>query len=253
MDYKVGDQILVKLTITETTSDSFKATAGVADEWFLPYPSIVALVERAVEEQPPAPEPTPEPKIKVGDRVKLTHFDKQGVVIYNDGHEFFPFHVRLDSGDAHWYSESALELTPETPAPEPRRFQVGDKVLVRGDRCTIVKDDHSHTYPFKVKWDDGSEGDEWCAPEELTLIEEPAALRFKVGDKVIHKFRPDWGVGTVSRVLADHIDCDVEEFMQDHLADTRSREAPYAVKYSHPSYCFSENWWTAEEHLIAAE
>jgi hypothetical protein len=245
MDYKVGDQILVKLTITEICPNNVRASAGVGDKWFLPNSYIVALVERAVEEQPPAPEPTPEPRIKVGDRVKLTHSDKQGVVIYDDGSDFLLFYVRLDSGDAHWYSESVLELTPETPAPEPRRFQVGDKVLVRGDRCTIVKDDHSHTYPFKVKWDDGSEGDEWCAPEELTLIEEPAApaLRFKVGDKVIHRFKPEWGCGTITKVRPEHEDVD------DRDADTSEIGlAPYYVKYPH--HC---DWNCFEKNLIAAE
>jgi hypothetical protein len=83
-------------------------------------------------------------------------------------------------------------------------------------------------------------------------VEEPEVkLKFKVGDKVIHRFRPDWNVGVIKEV-DDSAEC-TDYYNFDAKTSSRRGTTPYKIRFPDWNYCGTphpDTWWTAEENII---
>lgn len=154
------------------------------------------------------------------------------------------------------------EAPPEPESEKPKlAYAVGDEVLVKGVIVTVDEDDE--TYPYRVRINNFSISD-WVEVEDIAGKASPTAdvkeeskpePKFKVGDKVIHKFRPDWGVGTVKSYTGFVSDL-VEYFEYGKYSD-RNTDKAYYVEFP---YFFVDNedkkrieiWTTAEQNLVPA-
>jgi hypothetical protein len=143
-------------------------------------------------------------------------------------------------------------------------YKVGDKVLVEVE---IVEVDLEDSYlPYLVKFDDDTYWmnaelihspspsiDEKLDLEYKQLAEVTPELKYKIGDKVQHKFKPEWGIGIIK-------DIDEWNYTYDYCDDTYypvdDQYAPYGVEYStykdNANAVPKENggWYTKEENLI---
>ena len=74
-------------------------------------------------------------------------------------------------------------------------------------------------------------------------------LKFKVGDRVTHKNRPQWGVGTIAKI--NDVFPSTTDFMSLEAGDAvdvpDGQNNPYCVEF--PNGAFG-SWWTMEENLI---
>lgn len=149
-------------------------------------------------------------KYKVGDEFLL----KAKVVEVDEDDSRLPYKVTLGDRDLDvaWIDGSVVfAVIPgaepvAAPAPEPARFKVGDWVIWRDYEgrgpAKIIQDDESEI-PYLIKWpDDGHVA--WSRAGSLTRAEAPAPKpepKFKVGDRVIHRNCPEWGIGKVETVV----------------------------------------------------
>jgi hypothetical protein len=83
-------------------------------------------------------------------------------------------------------------------------------------------------------------------------------MKYKVGDKVKHKFKPEWNIGTI--VNYSLYDEPIPEYINHGYEEESlgSLVAPYIVlypcfKWDKVDRPFEGEWWTAEENLILVE
>lgn len=147
-----------------------------------------------------------------------------------------------------WPKFNCNGAKPE-PAAAERKFKVGDKVLssmytVLGEG-EIVAVDKSEV-PYRVRWPDGKI--HWQVGEHLTLSGEPP---FKVGDRVTHIHKPEWGVGEIVKInrdnppTTDYFGKPFPEFLSKKGIDN-----PYLVAFKNYD---CETWYCCEENLRRAE
>lgn len=141
------------------------------------------------------------------------------------------------------------------------KFKVGDVLLLKVVIDEVDPDDERYAYRDRVTeaWFNDSDvfavvstaSDEPAEPE---APKEPEP-RFHEGDEVIHKNKPEWGVGVVAEVNTEP-SLSLNEFWQPG-AGPRARGEPvpirYHVKYAHKDeWIGGAFWWTAEGNLVPA-
>lgn len=155
------------------------------------------------------------------------------------------------------------EAYPEPePTPEPDKpklaYAEGDKVMVYGEIVRVDEDDAEYPYLVRVN----NVGADWVYPSDIAGKVEPDVKeeskpepKFKVGDKVIHKFKPEWGVGTVRGHTTDIPG--LPEYFESSKFSRRYVDQAYDVEYPHFFIDRAlvqriETWTTAEENLVLA-
>lgn len=137
-------------------------------------------------------------------------------------------------------------------------YVVGDVVLMKVRVIAVNKDSE---FPYLTESMDGETQSILTTENILALVsrEEPMpkpTAVFAVGDSVIHKHKPDWGVGVVREILEDDFCKDLEEFWgynDKPCARDAMTLVRYKVEYSHKTEPFGNNrWYTAEENLVRA-
>jgi hypothetical protein len=146
-------------------------------------------------------------------------------------------------------------------------YKTGDIVLVKAKINNV--DPNDEFFPYDLIFDDLN--GLWVTPEEVVAlvereeetvevveekVEEPKVkLKYKVGDKVIHKFKPEWNVGIISSINESQLH--VPEYMVHGYGEESKGEfvAPYNVmypdfKWEEEDSAFRHKWWTTEENLI---
>jgi heat shock protein HspQ len=136
-------------------------------------------------------------------------------------------------------------------------IRVGDVVLIKGTVVDIDEGDKHQPYCFEF---DNSGDDFWCNAEIVALVERASlikdedsdnsdkipSLKLRIGDKVRHKHKPEWGVGeivkvdTVYRVVSDY----------DSSTHRKDMQAKYAVRYPTSDY---GDWWTADVNILVGD
>lgn len=179
-----------------------------------------ALLEAMTEPvEPVVPEPEPEPKFKVGDRVKYTGSSKYTRSWLLGKLGTVKAVLRPTNVDVSWdggdqctgvFPES-LELIPDPPA---LKFKVGDRVVFGGyddpkyhGEIVAIRSDRT----AQVRYDSGGGSDAEGIPQLISdLSPEPAdykrPLRFQVGDWVrwdTSNGCADWGIGQITEVRDD--------------------------------------------------
>jgi hypothetical protein len=142
-------------------------------------------------------------------------------------------------------------------------YKVGDKVLMEVEIVSVDKDDEWLTY--EIEFDDdtywvsggmihsASPSIDQKLELEWKAAQESSELKYKIGDKVQHKFKKEWGIGIIK-------DIDEWNYTYDYCDDTyevvEDQYAPYGVEYStykdNANAVPEENggWYTKEENLI---
>jgi hypothetical protein len=140
-------------------------------------------------------------------------------------------------------------------------YKVGDKVLVVATIDEV--DENDNYFPYSVTFRDGPL---WIGGEEIfsnvpSIDEESEMkwregretpdLKYKIGDKVYHKYKKEWGIGVIDGIDPD---CFTIEYMEESYKFTDDIYSPYSVTY--PSYKDSVNsepyeagWYTAESNI----
>jgi hypothetical protein len=201
MKYKVGDVLLLRVTVDRVDETdcvlSYRSNVDgrmSTGTWFGDS-QVFAVVSKAEE-------PVEEKRLEVGEWVTVKARPDFGVAkIEIDDRGSFPFMVRFSDGESHWYKQDQLTRA-EAPKPEPE-LKVGDWVTSRDYRewgaGQIIEVDNQKSLAFNVRYSNGEERRN--SKYYLTKAEasKPQAL-FKVGDRVIHRNAPHWGVGVVTEV-----------------------------------------------------
>lgn len=210
------------------------------------------------DEAYPEPEPTPEPEkpklaYAVGDEVLV----KGVIVMVDEDDETYPYHVRINNF-SNWVEveDIAGKASPaagvkEDPKPEPVKYEAGTKVRSKirphlgvGTYLFYYKSNDYDNLPHEVEF---SGSTHWLSDGEIEVVTESAPAKpepkFKVGDKVIHKFKPVWGVG---EVLEIHQKTAQYDFFGGDNPETMPATRVYKVRFSHWV------WTTAEENLVLA-
>jgi hypothetical protein len=139
-------------------------------------------------------------------------------------------------------------------------YKVGDKVLVEVEIVEVDLEDSS--LPYLVKFDGettwvGKEDIRSALPsidQELEMEDKAATeeLKYKIGDKVQHKYKPEWGIGTITQIDTSIFDID---YLDDSYDEVYDLPLPYLVRY--PEYKNNSNdegrpdvWYTKESNII---
>jgi hypothetical protein len=135
-------------------------------------------------------------------------------------------------------------------------YKVGDKVLMEVEIVSVDKDDEWLTY--EIEFDDETY---WVSPKDIysalpKVSEEEVfsstELKYKIGDKVYHKYKKEWGIGKIEDAIFEHVDVDYTDASYN---TSEELYAPYRVSY--PLWkCDEEDnepdsspWWTAESNI----
>jgi hypothetical protein len=138
-------------------------------------------------------------------------------------------------------------------------YKVGDKVLMEVEIVSVDKDDEWLTY--EIEFDDETY---WVSPKDIfsalpvyevekeEVKEETSELKYKIGDKVKHKYKPEWGIGTITQIDTSIFDID---YLDDSYDEVYDLPLPYLVRY--PEYKNNSNdegrpdvWYTKESNII---
>jgi hypothetical protein len=259
MQYKVGDEVILKGKIVRVDEhDSrlpYKIQTGPNDFNWIGDGAVFAVVSG--NGKPAEVEPA-KPVFKVGDWVTSSEHNgvhgRGQIVEFDENDEDQPYRVKFSNGCHHW--ESTANLTPAdgpTKAePEPKRLTVGDWVTSTRYPSygvgQIVADDHD-ILPYRVRFSNGEKA--YHREHQVKPAEKPAEpeTKFKVGDRVIHKIKPEWGVGVVKQIRAvDPGDGPDYVSAEEH----RPMPRPYRVEYpkKRDGTWSVKLWWTAEENLV---
>lgn len=217
----------------------------------------------------PEPEPTPEPEksnllYAVGDEVLV-----RAKIVRAEDDDLYPYLVRGEFGEE-WvmaldiagkaqYAAFVAESpsVKEEPKPEPVKYEVGMRVRTNAKEGIGVykqylklweSDKHPHGISYNgynLVW--VGDDDIIEVVEDEPKVEEP---KFKVGDKVIHKFYPDWGVGTVKSYTGFVPDL-MEYFEYGKYSETYYVEFPYFF-FDNEDKKRIEILITAEQNLVPA-
>jgi hypothetical protein len=141
---------------------------------------------------------------------------------------------------------------------EIEMYKVGDKVLMEVEIVSVDKDDEWLTY--EIEFDDETY---WVSPKDIysalpiyevekeEAAEEASELKYKIGDKVKHKFKPEWGIGTITFIDTSIVDCD---YVDDSYDVEYDLPLPYLVRY--PKFknkskddSYPDVWYTKESNL----
>lgn len=192
---------------------------------------------------------------KVGDKV-LVH----GEITELGGSDHLP-RIMFD-GMWELYLHERVIAEPDKPA---LRFKVGDWVRKVGGECNVGKvgkiieiyTDIMPSIPYNVEFSDDCL---WVADENLEPAEEPKPpLKFKVGEHVIHKFAPHWGVGKITAISEGNTDIDLTQHYEGSMDDKANRPVAentcqYRVVYPEVTgRGLDRRWWTSEANLIRVE
>jgi hypothetical protein len=194
-----------------------------------------------------------------------------------------------------WYTKIRNLVLVEAASPQPKEsftpaaqpvFRVGDTVTHRckpewGKGVVVLVDNRLHGQLTTDTFDDVSV--EKCSahlvkwehrplpwytnnfnmvPDGDSVAACPASVaaqpKYKVGDKVTHKHRPDWGVGTVVTYLPREADGQWDSTIdffggEDPENVPEGMDNPYEVVYQYCSHDLGGGWFTCEENLIPAE
>jgi hypothetical protein len=242
--YKVGDEVILKVKITKVSSDgdSYRIENGF---WFDNSHAIGLASNLDVSPR----------RLKVDDYVVSKRHSEKGVgKIVRDDRDEAPFKVKWPDGSTNFCTELDLTLAEKPEEPKPERLKVGDYVTsIEYSECgvgKIVKDDHSYL-PFKVEFP----GDvwHWCSGSDLTKTTKPEPEpTFKVGDKVIHRNMPEWGVGTVTKVNEPRENTDAEYTSPGVETQERYAGIRYHVEYPGKNNYGLKNWTSSDKYLVKA-
>jgi hypothetical protein len=146
---------------------------------------------------------------------------------------------------------------------EIEMYKVGDKVLMEVEIVSVDKDDEWLTY--EIEFDDDTY---WISPKDIysaspklsideeletedKAAEELPELKYKIGDKVQHKYKKEWGIGEIAYIESD---CFVSEYTDETYNEVQDIFAPYGVTY--PTYKdsidgmpYEAGWYTAESNI----
>jgi hypothetical protein len=243
--YKKGDVLLLQVTVDYVDENdakfSYKSNGAGSHigTWFGDS-HVLAVVSRAEE-----PVTEEEKRLEVGEWVTSKNNPCLGVgQVVEDDHLTIPFLVKFKDGDRLWYKQSDL-VRAEAPKPE-HKFKIGD-LVTSSEHSTlgagkIIEIDES-CVPYKVSYLDGDY--HWNSEKALTKVPDP---KFKVGDRVIHKNAPHWGVGVIQSVSSNlYSNSDLVKQNEDDESETiREYGNFYLVRYNR------KHWESLERMLVKA-
>jgi hypothetical protein len=146
-------------------------------------------------------------------------------------------------------------------------YKVGDKVLVEVEITRVdiedsilpyeidfyeetywIGDKDIHSASPKLSIDQELEMEDKAAEE---VSEELPELKYKIGDKVQHKYKKEWGIGVIDEINLGENTYEYTDYSYEGEGDIY---APYGVTY--PSFKYEENgdsyesgWYTAESNI----
>jgi hypothetical protein len=137
-------------------------------------------------------------------------------------------------------------------------YKVGDKVLIEVEIVEVDKEDEWLTY--QIEFDDDNY---WISPKDIVSLstksietplveqEEVSELKYKIGDKVQHKYKKEWGIGEIELIDTSIVDCD---YVDDSYDVEYNLNLPYLVRYpelknSSNGESYSDIWYTKESNI----
>lgn len=258
MQYKTGDVVLLKVHINRVDETDprlpYQADPEKGTGFWFGDGDVLAI---CTPQTTPA-EPQPKP-FQVGDWVTIHNRPDVGQIEENDGSDWWPWLVRFMDGSSEWQFERDLthvdkpEGFPDYIEP---KFKVGDRVIhtqYPEKGAGVIKRDDKSRIPYLIRYPNGNY--EWAKLEHTQAAPEPEPEpKFKVGDKVIHIHKPEWGVGTIKNLNPCGTDIDYTDRTENtpEVHSTQFYQVEYPHKYIDAGWPCSGFWATAEENLTPA-
>jgi hypothetical protein len=127
------------------------------------------------------------------------------------------------------------------------KYKVGDEVLIRG---VVVEVDPDDEQPYLVRFPNAG-GRNWTPAENIIALisrDEPKTPKpepkIKVGDRVTHRFKPEWGIGTVINASTG---TDTRDYVSREELKVSNEDAPCV------EFRCSRLWWTFKSNLIPVD
>ena len=89
-------------------------------------------------------------------------------------------------------------------------------------------------------------------PDPIPTLAPDPTPKFSVGDKVIHLYRPDWGVGLVEEVFPHKGESNIEDYWGYRNFREGNSAVNYLVRFSRRDNVLGSPFWVAAERNLTA-